>query len=122
MFINGDLDGMWRLNTATFSDTTISVNNVYYSFQRHLIRIGYCSDTKLPNQEMEYHVGSFTHCGDSLTVEGFRHYLHEEIPTELTELQKYQLFKLSTSFFVAKLNDEKMVLTSDSATLCFEKW
>lgn len=122
MFINGDLDGMWRLTGATYSDSTATVGNVYYSFQRHLVKIGYDSDEKIPHQMMEYHIGAFTHNGDTLVVKGFRHYLHEEIASSKEELRKFYLFEDSTRFVVERLGDEKMVLKSDSARLFFTKW
>ena len=49
VYINGDLDGMWKLQTVETTDTTICPQNIYYSFQRHLVMLGEHFDTGFPN-------------------------------------------------------------------------
>ena len=49
VYINGDLDGMWKLQTVETTDTTIRPQNIYYSFQRHLVMLGEHFDTGFPN-------------------------------------------------------------------------
>lgn len=122
MFINGDLDGMWRLEQAQRGDTVQKIGNAYWNFQRHLIWLGFDGEEKLPHQQMEYHVGTFCHTSGCITMKGFRHNLYEEVESTPAELRRFCIFTDSTQFQVQKLEDERMILQSDSAILFFIKW
>ena len=48
IFINGELDGMWRLKRVESADEVMYPDSIFYSFQRHLVMMGIYSETQHP--------------------------------------------------------------------------
>ena len=45
VYINGDLDGMWKLKSVAYPDSISYPNHIFYSFQRHLTQLTKDNDT-----------------------------------------------------------------------------
>ena len=123
--INGDLDGMWQLQTIERSPDNVIRNegDLFYSFQRHTILIGdYSNPHELVGHlKDEQYVSLFEHAGDSLMIGEFHlYYKREDQPYDTTRLRRFGIYDKQTTFRIEELDTKHLVLRSDSAllTLC----
>jgi hypothetical protein len=119
IFINGDLDGMWRLERVESADRVEYPDSIFYSFQRHLVMLGIYSETKYP---VNWYMGCFEFTGDSLVMDNFYRYPGTDgvrIPEELASLY---IFDDVTRYGVMHLSDEMFVISTDSIQCVFRKW
>ena len=105
VYINGDLDGMWRLQTVETTDTTIHPQNIYYSFQRHLVMLGEHFETGFPN----YYLAEFDREGDMLVMSNFYKWPVNQGVCDKEELKKYFIFSDTVKFIVEVLDEEVLV-------------
>lgn len=118
VYINGDLDGMWRLQTVETTDTTIHPQNIYYSFQRHLVMLGEHFDTGFPN----YYLAEFDREGDMLVMSNFYKWPVNMGICDKEELKKYFIFSDTVNFIVEVLDEEVLVMRDGNRAYNFKKW
>ena len=117
-FINGDLDGMWKLQQVESSSSTHYPTDIYYSFQRHMAQISKHYEEKL---HLRY-LGNLYYRGDTVTMSGFRKFLEEEIVASPEILEVFYLQNDSTVFNIEKLNDETLIMYSEDRRYTLRKW
>ena len=91
IFINGNLDGMWRLESVEKGNEVINPESIFYSFQRHLVMMGVYSETKHPEN---YYMGCFVYENDSIVMDNFYRYpgmSGDCVPKELENLYIYDI-------------------------------
>ena len=118
VYINGDLDGMWKLQQVESSSTTHYPTDIYYSFQRHLTQISKHYEEKLPLR----YLGNLYYHGDTVTMSGFRKYLEEENVASPDILEGFHLYNDSTVFIIEKLNDETLIMRNEERRYTLRKW
>ena len=64
IYINGDLDGMWKLEKVVKGDSVEYPANICYSFQRHLVMLGEYYAEGFP----DYYMAEFDYVGDTFFV------------------------------------------------------
>ena len=119
IFINGDLDGMWRLQRVESADVVAYPDSIFYSFQRHLIMAGIYSETEHPKN---FYMGCFYYDGDRIMMNNFSQYPGTSgvcIPAELENLYIYDTIAV---FSVKHLDDDKLTLSSFGREYSFIKW
>lgn len=119
IFINGDLDGMWRLESVETAGGVVYPDNIFYSFQRHLAMMGIYSETEHPTN---YYMGCFVYENDCIVMDNFYRYPGMDgvcVPEELANLYIYDT---PTEFKVEKINDRTLVLSAAGARYSFKKW
>lgn len=126
--INGNLDGMWQLQTIerTAPDTLITnEGDLFYSFQRHTVLIG---DYNNPNEPVghlknEQYVSLFEYEGDSITMGEFHlYYKRENQPYDTLRLKRFGIYDKHTTFRIEELTAKRLILRSDSALLTMRKY
>ncbi len=118
VYINGDLDGMWQLQKVEFSDSAAYPQDIYYSFQRHLVQVSENYEEGLPLR----YIGDLDYTGDTLRISGFRKFLEEEIVAGMNELERFFLYDTVTVFKVEVLDESQLTLRSNRALYTLKKW
>lgn len=118
VYINGDLDGMWQLQKVEFSDSAAYPQDIYYSFQRHLVQVSENYEEGLPLR----YIGDLDYTGDTLRISGFRKFLEEEIVAGMNELERFFLYDTVTVFKIEVLDDSQLTLRSNRALYTLKKW
>lgn len=118
IFVNGDLDGMWKLVSVEDPVSQSFPDNIYYSFQRHLVMLGEYYEEEFP----EYYMAEFEKKGDELTMYKFYRYPGKEPECDMSELEKYYIFSDTVHFIVEKLDDEILLMRDGDRCYSFTKW
>ena len=118
VYINGDLDGMWKLHEVEETDSVYNPTNITYSFQRHLVMLGEHLEVGFPN----YYLAQFDKEGDRLVMSGFYKWPVSEGFCDKEELKKYFIFTDTVSFVVETLNEDVLVMRDGGRIYKFLKW
>ena len=118
VYINGDLDGMWKVCQVEYSDTVHYPTDIYYSFQRHMAQVSKHYDEKPPLR----FIGHMTYRGDTITMSGFRKYLEEDKIATPDILKGFYLYNDSSVLKIEKLDDEMLIMRSNEARYVLRKW
>ena len=119
IFINGDLDGMWRLQSIENEGSVVYPDSIFYSFQRHLVMMGIFSETELPKN---WYMGCFTYEGDSVTINNFYRYPGTDGICVPEELKKLHIYDTIVGFKVEHLDDKVLILSESDRKYSFRKW
>lgn len=118
-FINGDLDGMWRLERVEKGSEEFLPRNIYFSFQRHIVMFGryYAEETPF------LYMGNFAHEGGRITMNGFKEYPGIDDVCDEAVLESLFIYNAAGEVFdVEHLNKESMVLAAGERVYYFRKW
>lgn len=118
VYINGDLDGMWRLESVASSDSIIMPDDIFYSYQRHLVQISKHDDVELPLRFL----GNMEREGNRLSVWGFRVHPFETYAPSPEQLEQFCLYSDSTAFTIEHLDDEQLIMKSNGKIYTLRKW
>ena len=118
VYINGDLDGMWKLQQVEQGEESHRPTDIYYSFQRHMAQVSKHYDEKPPLR----FIGHMTYRGDTITMSGFRKYLEEHRVCSPEELKMFHLHSDSTIFTIEKLDDDILIMKNDVGKYILRKW
>ena len=119
IFINGDLDGMWRLECVESEAFVVYPEDVFYSFQRHLVMMGIYSETEHPKN---YYMGCFVYENDSIIMDNFYRYPGMDGICVSEELTNLYIYDTTAKFEVVKINKDVLVLFSSGTKYTFKKW
>ena len=119
IFINGELDGMWRLQRVASADEVACPDSIFYSFQRHLVMMGIYSETEHPKN---YYMGRFQYDGDSIVMDNLYRYPGQDGVCVPQELENLYIFDTTARFKVERLDSKKMILSSFGREYSFIKW
>ena len=118
---NGKLDGMWHLvgvDTLDGGHLDLSNQTKFWMFQSNLMQL---SNTN----RGEFIICRFSQSGDSLAVSEPRvsnRNVGDTLITKPAVLSPYGINALNESFFIEKLQSDKMILRTDRLTLNFKKF
>jgi hypothetical protein len=118
VYINGDLDGMWKLESVVYSDSTAMPDQIFYSFQRHLVQVSKHDGTELPKRFL----GNLDYRGSTLSMSNFQRFPLEEYPATTEMLREFHLYSDSTAFNVITLDEEKLILENGERIYTLRKW
>ena len=118
VYINGDLDGMWKLQQVEQGEESHRPTDIYYSFQRHMAQVSKHYDEKPPLR----FIGHMTYRGDTITMSGFRKYLEEDKIATPDILKGFYLYNDSSVLKIEKLDDEMLIMRSNEARYVLRKW
>ena len=119
IFVNGDLDGMWRLKRVEVAGSVEYPDTVFYSFQRHLVMMGIYSETEHPKN---WYMARFRYEGDSIFMDNFYRYPGIDGVFVPGELENLHIYDSVPSFKVEHLSGEMLVLSSGDVQYTFMKW
>lgn len=118
-------NGFWQVTNIehrSSGNTFHPDGETYYAFQRHIIQLSHIGDDKVAGDEPTCYLSYFTHKGDSLHAGPFRVYHEEDIIVPLTELKKFGIYNQETKFRIEETKNNRLILTSDSATITLRKY
>lgn len=118
IYINGDLDGMWKLEKVVKGDSVEYPANICYSFQRHLVMLGEYYAEGFP----DYYMAEFDYVGDTLTMTKFYKYPGRDDICDMEELKEYYIFSDTMVFVVDNMNSERLLMHTEERDYYFEKW
>lgn len=118
VYINGDLDGMWRLESVVYPDSTAMPDQIFYSFQRHLVQVSKHDGTELPKRFL----GNLDYRGATLSMSNFQRFPLEEYPATIEMLREFHLYSDSTAFNVITLDEERLILENGERIYTLSKW
>lgn len=118
VYINGELDGMWRLENVIYPDSTASPEQIFYSFQRHMTQVSKHNDSTLPVRFL----GNLYYDGTTLTMSHFYSFPHEEYAATAEILKEFHLHSDSTVFRVMSLDDESLIMKDGERVYTLRKW
>ena len=126
--INGQLDGIWQLQTIERNNPDTIISNegdLFYSFQRHTVLVGdYINPGEHVGQlKTEQYDCLFERIGDSIMMQEFQlYYMRENQPYDTTKLKKFGLYEKKNAFRIEELTIKCLRLRSDSALLTMRKY
>lgn len=124
--INGELDGIWQLQTIERNNPDTIIRNegdLFYSFQRHTILIGDYNNGPVGQLKSEQYDCLFERIGDSIMMEEFQlYYQREDQPYDTTRLKRFGLYEKKNTFHIEELTIKRLVLRSDSALLTMRRY
>ncbi|MBR6649685.1 MAG: lipocalin-like domain-containing protein [Bacteroidaceae bacterium] len=118
VYINGNLDGMWRLDNVQYSDSTVQPERVFYSFQRHLVQVGKYYDEEFPVRFL----GNLHYSGNTMSVSNFHSFPMELYPATVEMLRDFHLYSDSTTFTIVTLNKDKLIMSNEERIYSLTKW
>ncbi len=118
VYINGELDGMWRLENIIYPDSTATPEQIFYSFQRHMTQVSKHNDSTLPIR----YLGNLYYDGTTLTMSNFYSFPHEEHTATKEILKEFHLYSDSTVFQIISLDNESLIMKSGERTYTLRKW
>lgn len=119
IFINGELDGMWRLERVESEADVVYPDSIFYSFQRHLVMMGIYSETEHPKN---YYMGCFYYENDRLIMNNFYRYPGMDGVCVPEELENLYIYDTTVNFKVEKISSDILVLSSCDVKYTFRKW
>ena len=119
IFINGELDGMWRLRRVDNGVVVEHPDSIFYTFQRHLVMLGIYSETEHPKN---WYMGCFEYEGDSIVMNNFYRYPGTDGIRVPKELENLYIFDTIAKFKVEHLSNDMLLLSSSDVEYTFEKW
>ena len=119
IFINGELDGMWRLERVESETDIVYPDSIFYSFQRHLVMMGIYSETEHPKN---YYMGCFSYDGNNIVMDNFYRYPGMDGVCVPEELENLYIYDVTANFEVENIDNKKLVLSSFGREYTFTKW
>lgn len=119
IFINGELDGMWRLRRVDNGVVVEHPDSIFYTFQRHLVMLGIYSETEHPRN---WYMGCFEFDGDSIVMNNFYRYPGTDGIRVSKELENLYIYDTIAKFKVEHLSNDMLLLSSSNVEYTFEKW
>lgn len=119
IFINGELDGMWRLERVESETDVVYPDSIFYSFQRHLVMMGIYSETEHPKN---YYMGCFSYDGNNIVMDNFYRYPGMDGVCVPEELENLYIYDVTANFEVENIDNKKLVLSSFGREYTFTKW
>ncbi len=116
---NGNLDGMWKLVKVEVNGEDVYPENIYYSFQRHLVMMGIYADEGMPEN---FYMGCFYRNGSSMTMNNFYRYPGIAGECDFEELKNLYIFEGEVDFVVEHLGAESLVMSATGLKYYFRKW
>ena len=118
IYINGDLDGMWKLEKVVKGDSVEYPANICYSFQRHLVMLGEYYDEEFP----DYYMAEFDYTDSIITMTKFYKYPGRDDICDMEELKEYYIFSDTMVFVVDYMNSERLLMHTEERDYFFEIW
>lgn len=118
VYINGDLDGMWRLVEVSGPDSTVYPHQIFYSYQRHLAQLGKHYDEGFPKRFL----GNLYYDGNVLSMSGFYNFPYESKAATLEMLEEFYIYNDSAVFSILKLDQEILIMKNEERTYTLRKW
>lgn len=119
IFINGELDGMWRLERVESEADVVYPDSIFYSFQRHLVMMGIYSETEHPKN---FYMGCFSYDGNNIVMDNFYRYPGMDGVCVPEELENLYIYDVTANFKVENIDNKKLVLSSFGREYAFTKW
>jgi hypothetical protein len=119
IFINGELDGMWRLRRVESDSLQETPDSIFYTFQRHLVMMGIYSETEHPKN---WYMGCFKYENDSIVMNNLYLYPGTDGIRVPKDLENLYIFDTIAKFRVEHLSNDVMVLSSSNIEYTFDKW
>lgn len=118
-FVNGDLDGMWRLEKVTHEGVEIFPDGIYYSFQRHLVSLGQYYEEGNPFLYM----AKFSREGNVLKMNTFKEYPGIDDVCDEAVLAGFHIYdKNGVEFTIDCLDEDVLVMHTADRVYNFRKW
>lgn len=118
IYINGDLDGLWKLEMVKDGEECEHPGNIFYSFQRHLVMFGEYYEEGAP----EYYMGEFDKSGDRIVMTKFHEYPGLDTVCDMEKMKKYYIFSDTMLFIVDRLDDDVLLMHTSKHEYNFRKW
>ena len=124
-YIENELHGLWQITSVedkTTGEITKAQGELYYSFQRNMVIVGYNSPNKPTGQMLTQYISDFLLEADSIQINNFRIYLEYEKKAPLQALKKFGIHDEHTTFHVDQSKKGFMTLESDKAQISLRKY
>ncbi|MBR3876991.1 MAG: lipocalin-like domain-containing protein [Bacteroidaceae bacterium] len=118
IYINGDLDGMWKLEKVVKGDSVEYPANICYSFQRHLVMLGEYYAEGFP----DYYMAEFDYTDSIITMTKFYKYPGRDDTCDMEELKKYYIFSDTMVFVVDNMGNDNLFMHTKERKYYFRKW
>lgn len=118
IFINGELDGMWKLDKVSCGDSIVYPQKICWSFQRHIAMLGVYYDDGFP----DYCMADFNYDANELTMTTFYRYPGNGIACGIEELKKYHIYSDTVVLTVDYIDSERLLMRTGEYSYSFSKW
>lgn len=117
-YIENELHGLWQVTSVedkTTGEVTEAQGELYYSFQRNMVIVGYNSPNKPTGLMMTQYISDFLLEDDSIQINNFRIYQEYEKRAPSEALRKFGIHDEYTTFHIERSKKGLMTLDSDKA-------
>lgn len=124
-YIENELHGLWQVTSVEDKTTnmiTQAQGELYYSFQRNMVIVGYNSPSKPTGMMMTQYTSNFFLNGDTIEINDFRIYQEYETKAPLQALKKFGIHGEHTIFTIERPKKSALILDSDKARVVLRKY
>lgn len=124
-YIENELHGLWQVSSVEDKTTDVitqAQGELYYSFQRNMVIVGYNSPSKPTGMMMTQYTSDFYLNGDTLEINDFRIYQEYEKKAPLQALKKFGIHDEHTTFTIERPTKSSLILDSDKARVVLRKY
>lgn len=122
VYTNGDLDGMWQLQTVEDMDkkSVQYPKDIYYSFQRNLTFISRMNETDIPLR----YLGNMYYNNDKSTVNinGLRNFPNETLIATKEILEQFMIFDTDVTFTIKTLDNKQLIMDYNRYRYTLKRW
>ena len=122
VYTNGDLDGMWQLQTVEDMDkkSVQYPKDIYYSFQRNLTFISRMNETDIPLR----YLGNMYYNNDKSTVNinGLRNFPNETQIATKEILEQFMIFDTDVTFTIKTLDNKQLIMDYNRYRYTLKRW
>lgn len=124
-YIENELHGLWQVTSVedkTTGEITEAQGELYYSFQRNMVIVGYNSPNKPTGLMMTQYISEFNLEGDRIEINDFLDYPKCEYKAPLQALKMFGIHDEHTTFIIDHSKKSILTLESDLAHVTLRKY
>lgn len=124
-YIENELHGLWQVMSVedkTTGEITEAQGELYYSFQRNMVIVGYNTPSKPTGLMMTQYISEFNLKEDSIEINNFLDYPKCEYKAPLQALKKFGIHDEYTTFWIDHPKKSVLILESDQARVTLRKY
>ena len=124
-YIETELHGLWQVISVedkTTNETTEAQGELYYSFQRNMVIVGYNSPNKPTGTMMTQYISDFYLNNDTIQISNFRVFEEYDKKAPLQALKRFGIHDEQTVFAIEHPRKDIMALKSAKARVTMRRY
>lgn len=124
-YIENELHGLWQVTSVENkmdNETTEAQGDLYYSFQRNMVIVGYNSPSKPTGSMMTQYISDFYLDNDTIEIGNFRVFEEYDKKVPVQALKRFGIHEEHTTFAIKRPKKNVMTFESDKAYVTMRRY